>query len=124
MVEEPEEELTILQRLIKLIFASTIKETLEEAEETYDGVCAKRKTQIEDILLHEKCSISPWNYLWGLVGPLLGMIFVFIGFVLWPTVNVFKHPSHWYECMLQCGIVWVGELRTNVASSFLFKQLV
>ena len=67
IVEEPEEELTILQRLVKLIFASTIKETLEEAEETYDGVCAKRKAQIEDILLHEGATLGVGAHVLGLL---------------------------------------------------------
>lgn len=99
---------SIFMQVLKSIFASTIKQTLEEAKELNDDLCTKREEEMESIVVHRNCSVSWWNLLWGLVGTVLGMAAVFIGFVLWPTENVFLHPDHWYECMLQCGIVWIG----------------
>ena len=108
--QEQQTESSFFGKIWRSIFASTIKETLEEAEKNYEELCLKRELEMESIVLYKKCSV-PWlNMLWGLVGTLLGMVAVFIGFVLWPTENVFLHPDHWYECMLQCGIVWVGKL--------------
>ena len=104
------QESSCLSQIWNTIFASTIHQSLEEAKDNYDDLCSKREAEMESIVLHKKCSV-PWvNMLWGLVGMVLGMTAVFIGFVLWPTENVFLHPDHWYECMLQCGIVWVGKL--------------
>jgi hypothetical protein len=44
-----------------------------------------------------------------------GFSIVLIGFVLWPTSDVLHHPEHWYECMLQCSIVWCGELLADLS---------
>ena len=108
--EEVQNKSSFFGQIWQSIFVSTIKETLEEARDKYEELCTKRELEMESIVLHKKCSV-PWlNILWGLVGTLLGMVAVFIGFVLWPTENVFLHPDHWYECMVQCGIVWVGKL--------------
>ena len=52
--------------------------------------------------------------LWAGFGPLLGTLSVLGGFVLWPTENVFLHPDHWYECMLQCGVFPMGEWHYNL----------
>jgi hypothetical protein len=103
-------ELSFLSQIWNTVFASTIHQSLAEAKENYDDLCSKREAEMESIVLHKKCSVPLVNMLWGLVGTVLGMTAVFIGFVLWPTENVFLHPDHWYECMLQCGIVWVGKL--------------
>ena len=119
-IEKKEEnnESSCFVQIWQSIFASTIKETLEEARENYEELCTKRELEMKSIVLHKKCSV-PWlNILWGLVGTLLGMVAVFIGFVLWPTENVFFHPDHWYECMLQCGIVWVGKLLPEINTHY------
>ena len=108
--ENINKKLSCLSQIWNTIVASTIRQSLEEAKENYDDLCTKREAEMESIVLHKKCSVSWVNMLWGLVGTVLGMTAVFIGFVLWPTENVFLHPDHWYECMLQCGIVWVGKL--------------
>ena len=43
--------------------------------------------------------------------------------MLWPTKNVFHHPDHWYECMLQCGVVWMGEFYRLVGLFFCISNL-
>ena len=114
---EKQKELSFFGQILRTIFASTIKQTLEEAKANYDDLCSRREAEMESIVLHRKCSV-PWkNLLWGLVGSVLGTIAVFTGFVLWPTENVFLHPQHWYECMLQCGIVWVGKLSHKIEAA-------
>ena len=56
------------------------------------------------------------------------MIMVFIGFVLWPIGDVFADPSLWYECMLQCGLVWIVSaayfLQVNVAAWFALPEFL
>ena len=115
--EEIQNESSLLRQILNTIFASTIKQTLEEVKENYDDLCTRREEEMKGIVLRNRCTVSLKNLMWSLVGTVLGMIAVFIGFVLWPTENVFLHPDHWYECMLQCGIVWVGELETILQTS-------
>ena len=43
--------------------------------------------------------------------------------MLWPTKNVFHHPDRWYECMLQCGVVWMGEFYRLVGLFFCISNL-
>ena len=102
------EDVSITKKILQAIFASTIHQTLEEAEDHHNDICTQREKEMESIALHQYCSVSWWYLLWALVGPAIGIAAVFIGFVLWPTENVFLHPDHWYECMLQCGVVWIG----------------
>ena len=108
--EEIQNESSLWRQILRTIFASTIKQTLEEVKDNYDELCTRREVEMKGIVLRNRCTVPLKNLMWSLVGTVLGMIAVFIGFVLWPTENVFLHPDHWYECMLQCGIVWVGEL--------------
>ena len=96
------------------IFSSPIHETLQEAKENHDIVRARRQKLMASIVMDGKCRASWWNMLWCLVGTGLGMSAVFIGFVLWPTENIFSHPDQWYQCMLQCGIVWIGNHSTII----------
>ena len=86
--ENIKKELTCVSQIWNTIFASTIRQSLEEAKENYDDLCTKREAEMESIVLHKTCSVSWLNMLWGLVGTVLGMTAVFIGFVLWPTENV------------------------------------
>ena len=113
--EERQTKSSLWKQILSAIFASTIKQTLEEVRENYEDLCTRREVEMKGIVLRNRCTVPLMNMMWGLVGTVLGMIAVFIGFVLWPTENVFLHPDHWYECMLQCGIVWVGELHIKWA---------
>ena len=66
--------------------------------------------------------------LWAGFGPLLGTLAVLVGFVLWPTENVFLHPDHWFECMLQCGVVamgkWPHNLKTVTIEGFFWQGFI
>ena len=125
--EESQNKSSLWKQILSTIFASTIKQTLDEVRENYDYLCKRCEVEMKGIVLRNSCTVPLKNLMWGLVGTVLGMIAVFIGFVLWPTENVFLHPDHWYECMLQCGIVWVGELESILQTpgplpSIIFKQ--
>ena len=102
-------DVSITKKIWRGIFASTINQTLEEVEDHHSILCIQRKEEMESIVLHNYCSVSLWNLLWGLVGAAIGIVVVIIGFVLWPTENVFLHPDGWYECMLLCAVVWMGK---------------
>ena len=105
------------------IFSSTVVETLEEAQKQHTNLSDYRKIEMENIVLRGSCSVSWYRGLWGLIGSLLGICAVFVGFVLWPTENVFLHPEHWYECMLQCGIVWMGKfIHANLSFSLIYLK--
>ena len=122
--EETVEELSFFCNIWNIIFASTIKDSLQEANMKYEDLCEKREMEMESIVMKRKCSVPWYKALWGIVGTVLGMVAVFIGFVLWPTENVFLHPDHWYECMLQCGIVWVGKYLSFVNLMILTYHLL
>ena len=69
---------------------------------------------MQGIVMERRGGIGACALLWAGFGPLLGILAVLVGFVLWPTENVFLHPDHWFECMLQCGVVWMGEWCYNL----------
>ena len=91
------------------IFSSAPPVTLKEETKSFRDLCRNRKNAIEAVVLHTQCPVSWWNGMWAFLGIVMGTAAVFVGFVLWPTENVVLHADHWYECMLQCGIVWMGK---------------
>ena len=92
------------------VFGSSIHLTLDEADELNDDHRKKRDDEMESIVLHGKCSVSWWHSLWGVLGTVMGLAAAMGGIIMLPTGNVFIDPSYWYECMLQCGILWIGNI--------------
>ena len=92
------------------IFSSNIRETLDESNEMCINLRHAREEELKNIVNDQRCSSSYWTFLWPLAGSCLGMIFVLLGFVFWPTENLFLHPDTWWHCVLQCGFVWMGEM--------------
>ena len=78
---------------------------------------------MQGIVMERRGGIGARALLWAGFGPLLGTLAVLVGFVLWPTENVFLHPNHWFECMLQCGVCWMGELHYNPLKNQLINQI-
>ena len=68
---------------------------------------------MQGIVMEGRRGARARTLLWAGFGPLLGTLSVLGGFVLWPTENVFLHPGHWYQCMLQCGVFPMGEWHYN-----------
>ena len=91
------------------IFCAHICQSLEEAKKEQEADCSRREEEMQGIVLERRGGIGARALLWAGFGPLIGTLAVLVGFVLWPTENVFLHPDHWFECMLQCGVVWMGE---------------
>ena len=100
----------ITGKIWNAVFAPTIKETLEQADEKFDNLVTQREHEINSIVLDGKCSLPWWYFLRVFVGIGLGIVAVCIGFVFWPTDNVFIEPDKWYQCVLQCGLVWIGKI--------------
>ena len=96
------------------IFGCHIPQTLEEARTEQEIACRRREEEMQGIVLERRCGAGARALLWTGFGPLQGTLAVLVGFVLWPTENVFLHPNHWFECMLQCGVVWMGECVGNL----------
>ena len=92
------------------VFSSTITDSVEEVYEKIGIKNAKREEEIKKIVVDGVCTVSVWNILWQFVGICLGLVAVLIGFVFWPTDNIFLEPQSWYQCVLQCGFVWIGQL--------------
>ena len=41
----------------------------------------------------------------------------------WPIIhNLAVHPDAWYECMLQCGVVWCGEFPCFLHLRYIFNN--
>ena len=91
------------------IFCSHMSQSLEEARLAQEAACSRREEEMKGIVMERRGGIGARALLWAGFGPLLGTLAVLVGFVLWPTENVFLHPNHWFECMLQCGVCWMGE---------------
>ena len=92
------------------LFSSTITDSVEEVYEKIGIKDASKEEEIKRIVVEGVCTVSVWNILWQCVGIFLGMVAVLVGFVFWPTDNVFLDPQNWYQCVLQCGFVWIGQL--------------
>ena len=103
----------------------TIGPTFDTAELEISLLSRKRYLVMRKIVLHNQCN-SPWHsVLKGLMGTILGLYhwsnhsfkknfvsgfcLVVTGFVIWPSSNILLLPNAWYECMLQCGILWCGK---------------
>ena len=91
------------------LFASTIKESLDEVDDKIENLCTSRKEEIERIVRDGQCSVPARYFLWIFAGIGMGIAAVFVGFVFWPRDNVFLHQEYWYQCLLPCILVWMGE---------------
>ena len=105
-------------RAWRSLFSSTIKESVAEVYEKISLKNARREAEIEKIVVDGVCTGSLWNILWQIAGIVLGGLGVFIGFVFWPTDNVFMEPQKWYQCVLQCGFVWIGQYTQVISIQF------
>ena len=79
-----------------------------------EATCSRREEEMQGIVMEGRGGVRVKALLWAGFGPLLGTLAVLVGFVLWPTENVFLHPDHWFECMLQCGVVAMGKWPHNL----------
>ena len=106
------EQITIVENCSnKLSFVLTKEDTFEETTEKINLILTKRdEKQLEMILGDKNIGINWLSFLWPIVGICLGMTFVLLGFVFWPTSNVFTSPESWWDCVLQCGVVWMGKI--------------
>ena len=102
-------EKSCLRKVWTVVFSSTIKETVDEVYDKIATNNARREEEIRQIVVEGVCTVSLWNLLWQSAGICLGMLAVMAGFVFWPTDNVFLEPHRWYQCVLQCGVVWIGQ---------------
>ena len=77
------------------IFSETSDLTLEEAEAEYKERKLKREEELKEIV-EEKVYKTPWVFsIYGLLGSILGLIVVTIGFFLWKRENVYTNPDAW-----------------------------
>ena len=77
------------------IFSVTSDLTLEEAEAEYKERKLKREEELKEIV-EEKVYKTPWVFsIYGLLGSILGLIVVTIGFFLWKRENVYTNPDAW-----------------------------
>ena len=79
-----------------------------------EATCSRREEEMQGIVMEGGRGARARALLWAGFGPLLGTLAVLLGFVLLPTKNVFLHPDHWYECMLQCSVIPMGEWHYNL----------
>ena len=97
------------QKSSDFFFEPFTADTLEETQEKMEVACSKRKAAIDYIVSEGKSKISSMYMAWVVGGIVMGLATVSLGFVFWPTDNVFIHPGKWYQCLLQCGIIWMGK---------------
>ena len=77
------------------IFSVTSDLTLEEAEAEYKERKLKREKELKEIV-EEKVYKTHWVFsIYGLLGSILGLIVVTIGFFLWKRENVYTNPDAW-----------------------------
>ena len=77
------------------IFSVTCDLTLEEAEAEYKERKLKREEELKEIV-EEKVYKTPWVFsIYGLLGSILGLIVVTVGFFLWKRKNVYTNPDAW-----------------------------
>ena len=91
------------------LFSSTIEDSVAEVYEKISIKNTRREAEIKRIVVDGVCTVSFWNILWQIAGVGLGVVGVLLGFVFWPSDNVFMEPQKWYQCVLQCGSVWTGQ---------------
>ena len=103
--------MSIFTKIWKLLNVSAINKELDDEEMDDFSLQTKRKEELEAIVLDQKCSISWWNLLWCLLGIVLNVAVVVLTFSIWPTQNVFLHQEYWYQCILQCSIIYTGKIR-------------
>jgi hypothetical protein len=104
------ENVSIFKKILKLLHVSAINKELEDEEMDDFSLQTMRNEELESIVLDQKCSISWWNLLWCLLGLVLNVAVVVLTFSIWPTQNVFIHQEYWYQCILQCAIIYTGKL--------------
>ena len=100
---------TCISRAWSNLFSSTIEDSVVEVYEKISIKNDKREAEIKEIIVNGVCTVSFWNILWQITGIGLGALGVLVGFVFWPADNVFMEPQKWYQCVLQCGSVWIGQ---------------
>ena len=105
-----EENISIFKKIWKLLNVSAINKELDDEEMDDFSLQTKRKEELESIVLDQNCSISWWNLLWCLLGIVLNVAVVVLTFSVWPTQNVFIHQEYWYQCILQCSIIYTGKI--------------
>ena len=77
------------------IFSVTCDLTLEEAEAEYKERKLKREEELKEIV-EEKVYKTLWVFsIYGLLGSILGLIVVTVGFFLWKRENVYTNPDAW-----------------------------
>ena len=77
------------------IFSVTSDLTLEEAEAEYNEKKLKREEELKEIV-EEKVYKTSWVFsIYGLLGSILGLTVVTIGFFLWKRENVYTNPDAW-----------------------------
>ena len=101
--------ITCISRAWSNLFSSTIEDSVVEVYEKISIKNAKKEAEIKEIIVNGVCTASFWNILWQITGIGLGALGVLVGFVFWPADNVFMEPQKWYQCVLQCGSVWIGQ---------------
>ena len=103
--------MSIFTKIWKLLNVSAINKELDDEEMDDFSLQTKRKEELESIVLDQNCSISWWNLLWCLLGIVLNVAVVVLTFSVWPTQNVFIHQEYWYQCIVQCAIIYTGNIR-------------
>ena len=100
-----------LCNFIASIFSVTSNLTLEEAEAEYKERKLKREEELKEIV-EEKVYKTPWVFsICGLLGSILGLTVVTVGFSLWKRENIYTNPEAWYS---QHALLKSSKLLTNI----------
>ena len=100
-----------LCNFIASIFSVTSTLTLEEAEAEYKERKLKREEELKEIV-EEKVYKTPWVFsICGLLGSILGLTVVTVGFSLWKRENIYTNPEAWYS---QHALLKSSKLLTNI----------
>ena len=77
------------------IFRVTSDLSLEEAEAEYEAKKEKREDELIEIV-EKKVYKTPWVFsVYGLLGSILGLAVVSVGFVFWKRENVYTNQDAW-----------------------------